>query len=318
MRPLKRPPNIIFSEMLRFLIRLLIGILIWGILAWKIGPAGIFRNILQFRILALLLINLTTIGASILGGIGVIILGRYINPYLEWRQGLKGFLASTSLALFLPGRVGDFSLPYYWRHFMRSGESLSIVFLDKMITLFWVLMFGSCGIFIIFHNYMGFVIAGAGLFFILFLFVLIAIPKTRVLFSAILPGKILELLEGSMNAFRTIANKGQKGLFKVSGLTVIRISVYGLGFWLSLWGLDVAIPLYYAILIMALAQFTSLIPISIMGLGPVEAVCVYALSQIDVEPSSVMAALVATRFIALLWLCIFFIFFNVDRSGHKA
>jgi uncharacterized membrane protein YbhN (UPF0104 family) len=143
-------------------------------------------------------------------------------------------------------------------------------------------------------------------------------PQTRNLVSRILPGKVQEFLQGSTNALRIIGKNGKRNLFSVIALTSVRICIYGIGFWVSLWGLQVVIPIGYAILAMAMAQFTTLIPISIMGLGPVEAVCVFALSQIAVEPDSVMAALLVTRFIALFWLCVFFFLFNINRGPKLA
>ena len=215
-------------------------------------------------------------------------------------------------------RAGDFALPFYWKRYMASGECLSVVFLDKLITLFCILSLGSCGIFVIFHSYMGFVIGSLGMVLIVSLLLMLSIPKTRIVISRILPEKVLEYMQGSVNAFRTITGRGKNRLFAVFVLTTVRIFIYGIGFWISLWGVDVAAPVFYSILVMTMAQFTSLIPVSVMGLGPVEAVCVYSLEQISICASLVMAALVVGRFIAFFWLSLFFFWFNINRTVDGA
>ncbi len=304
--------------MKKFVLKIILGVLIFGYLVWQAGPMEIARNLAQFKISALFFINITTLCGCLLGGSGVILLGKNINSRLKWHQGMKGFLGSTSLALFIPGRAGDFTLPFYWKRYMNYGECLSIVFQDKLITLFCVLFLGSYGIYVIFHRTTGFIVASLAISAIVSLLLLFSIPRTRIIISKVLPDKLLDFLQGSVKAFRTTANKGKRTLFTVLILTIVRIFIYGIGFWISLWGLDINAPLLYAILVMTIAQFTALIPISIMGLGPVEAICVYCLAQIDINASGVLAALLVGRIIALFWLSLFFFCFNINRGVNSA
>jgi uncharacterized membrane protein YbhN (UPF0104 family) len=300
--------------MQKFIIKVLLGLLVFGFLVWKAGPTAVVRNLGHFKIFAIVLINITTLCGFLLGGSGVILLGKSISSRVEWRQGMRGFLASSSLAIFVPGRAGDFALPLFWRRYMASGECLAVVFLDKLITLFCILSLGSFGIFVVFHSYMGFIIGLLGIGLIVSALLLFSIPKTRIVVSRILPGKVMEYMQGSVNAFRTITGNGKKRLLAVIVLAIIRILVYGMGFWISLWGVDVTVPILYSILVMTMAQFTSLIPISVMGLGPVEAVCVYSMEQLSISASLVIAALVVGRFVAFFWLSLFFSWFNITGA----
>lgn len=304
----------VHEKMRKFIIKVLFGLFVFGFLVWKAGPTEVVKNLGHFKIFAVVLINFTTLCGFVLGGSGVILLGKSISSRVEWRQGMKGFLASSSLAIFVPGRAGDFALPFFWRRYMTSGECLTVVFLDKLITLFCILSLGSLGIFVVFHSYMGFVFALLGIGLIVSTLLLLSIPKTRIVISRVLPRKVMGYMQGSVNAFRTIAGDGKKHLLTVIVLTIIRILVYGMGFWISLWGVDVTVPIFYAILVMTMAQFTSLIPISVMGLGPVEAVCVYSMEQLSISASLVMAALVVGRFVAFFWLSLFFSWFNITGA----
>lgn len=300
--------------MSRFFIRLFLGALIFGILVWKIGASGILKNLTQFKLAALLLINATTLNGFLLGGVGVILLGKKVNPRVEWLGGMKGFLGAVSLSLFIPGRAGDFALPLYWKRFMRYGESLVVILIDKLNTFFWVLSFGACGMYLVFHRYIGFWVTTLVVSFMLFLGLSLSLPRTRIVISRLLPEKILALLQGSMTALRAVGNRGKRTLLLVFVLNGIRIFVYGVGFWVSLWGLDIACPFFYSICLLAIAQLVSFIPISIMGLGTVEAVCVYGLNQIGIEPSLVITALLVGRIIALFWLSLFLLVFSLNRD----
>ena len=70
---------------LKFLFKVSLGVLIFGVLVWKIGPSVIVQNLTQFKIAALVLINVTTLSGFFMGGIGVIVLGKTVSPRLEWR-----------------------------------------------------------------------------------------------------------------------------------------------------------------------------------------------------------------------------------------
>lgn len=305
--------------MAKFLIKLLVSLLIFGLLLFKAGPAETFASLGRYKIVALLIINFTTVSGFLLGGTGVILLGRAINAKLPFLGAIKGFLASISLALFVPGRAGDLTLPFFWKRFIQTGESLSVVFIDKSVTMLWVFIIGSMGVFSVFNTRIGFVFAGAGMGAIIAVYLLIGLPKTRAFVSSLLPKKILDFLQGSMNAFRTIGKKGKTTLAVVLCLTWVRIMIYGFGFWISLWGLDAAPPVIYAILVMAMAQFLAIIPISVLGVGPVDAICVYALHLVNVDTSLVMAALIAGRAITLFWLALFFVCFNLGGGqGNEA
>lgn len=308
--------------MIRFFIKVFIGVLIFGILIWKFGPSEILNSISRFKIVALIIINITTLCGYLLAGIGVILLGKAVSKRLEWWQAMKGVLATISLAIFVPGRAGDFSLPFYWKRYMSVRECIAVVLLDKTITAFWVLMLGGCGIYIIFGSYKGLLALSLLLLPVFFLLFSVFVLRSSVAASKILPKKVFEFWEGSVDAIRTMAKSGKKYVILTFFLTGIRIVIGGVGFWVSLWGVDLVAPFFYSIFVTALAQFTTFVPVSIIGIGIFEAVCVFALAQIGIEPSPVMAALVAGRITTMVWLCLFFLLFNVNRgvdriSEHK-
>jgi uncharacterized membrane protein YbhN (UPF0104 family) len=272
----------------------------------------------RMELSALYLINITTLLGFFFGGAGVILLGKTINPQLPWINGLKGFLSTTSLSLFAPGRSGDIALPFFWRAFLRYGECMAVIITDKLITLLVVLTFGSLGLCMIFN-----ISTGITAFFSLFLsasalLITIALPSARKWIATKLPIKIKLFLEGFVTTVKHFLSQGQKVLISLLFLTVFRVMIYGIGFWISLWGIGIKAPFFYSVFVLSIAQLVGFLPITIMGLGSVEAVCIYAFSRIDIESSSIVAALFIGRGINILWLSIFFLMFSVGRLPVKS
>ncbi|MBW2538021.1 MAG: flippase-like domain-containing protein [Deltaproteobacteria bacterium] len=299
--------------MFRYLIKLSISLMILSFILWHLGLQNIISRMWRMKLSALFFINITTLFGFFCGGAGVILLGKTINPKLPWRNGMKGFLSTTSLSLFAPGRTGDIALPFFWRAFLRYGECMAVIVTDKLITLLAVLTFGSLGLGMIFN-----ISTGITAFFSLFLsvsilLIVIALPAARKWIAKKLPDPIKLFLEGFVTTVKHLLFRGQKTLIGLLFLTVSRVIIYGAGFWISLWGIGIKAPFFYSVFVLSIAQLVGFLPITIMGLGSVEAVCIYAFARIGMESSSIVAALFIGRGINILWLSIFFLLFNVGR-----
>lgn len=306
--------SIIQDGSLKIGAKLFIGILIFWILAWKSGFSEIIHNLAGMKLSVFGLISLTTLNGIFTQAVCVILLGKTINPAMEWCSPLKGFLRSISLAIFIPGRAGDFALPFYWKEFMQYGECLSVILIDKFNTLCWVFIMGSCGLYLIFDGFIGLAAGCIGFFLLAFFICILSIRRFRLIVSNCLPQKGMNFLKGSMNAFRMILNENKPTLIGTFFLSGYKIVLAGVGLWISLWGLSISCPLFYSICLMSIAQFIALIPISIMGLGTVEAVCIYGLAQIGIDSGQVIAALLVGRIVSLFWLSLFFTIFNLNKS----
>jgi uncharacterized membrane protein YbhN (UPF0104 family) len=297
----------------KYLIKLSISLLIISFIFWHLGLQNIISRMGRMELRALFLINITTLFGFFCGGSGVILLGKTINPHLPWKNGMKGFLSTSSLSLFLPGRAGDMALSFFWRAFLRYGECLAVIIADKLITLLVVLTFGSLGLGMIFNISTG-ITAFLSLFLtISVLLIVIALPSARKWIAKKLPEKIKLFLEGFVTTAKHLLSQGKKALIGLLFLTLFRVMIYGAGFWISLWGIGIKAPFFYSVFVFSFAQLVGLLPITIMGLGSVEAVCIYAFARIGMESSSIVAALFVGRGINILWLSIFFLLYNVGR-----
>lgn len=303
--------------MLRFLIKLAVGFSILGLIVWKIGPQDILTILKSYKIYAFGLINLTTGVAYALAAAGLITLGHTINANLSWAQGAKGIFSSISLSLFLPGRAGDFTLPYFWQKLMRPGECISLLVIDKIVTLIWLLLFSIIGFFFLFKNIALFAILLLCSLCLIILMSLCAIRKTRAIIVQLLPSRLIQYLEGTVQAFGTIKKHGKKQLIMLFFITGMRIFVNGVGFWVSIYGTGVTAPFVLSIFAVACSQLVSILPISIMGLGTVEAVCLFLLQDTNVQAEVLVGAMIVGRAVTLIWLGLFFTLFALNSNYFK-
>ncbi len=300
--------------MLKFIIKVIIGFSIFGLLIWKIGAVMIFENLKSFNLYALLLINITTLTGYLIAGTGITILGRTINKRLDWVSGIKGVLSTISLSLFLPGRSGDLSLPFFWRHHLVSGQCLAIVILDKLITIIWVLFFATIGIYHVFGFKTAFMVAVMGVAFLFIIYFTASFKKFRDFMVSFVPDKIMAFLLGGMNAFRTFRDNGKKALSSTFFLSGLRISINGIGFWISLMGAGLSPPVFYSICLTSVAMLAGFVPISILGIGSADAVYVLGMTQMGFSASPVMSALVAGRLTTIFWLTVFFLWLGLEKQ----
>lgn len=305
------------NRRLNFFLKLSVGLLVVAFLIWKIGLSKILIHFTQFKPPCVLFVILIHPITFIIAGIGVIILGRSISGNLKWLEGMKGFLATVSLSIFMPGRIGDLSLPFYWKDFMSYGESLSVLLMDKIITITWVLGLGSGAVYTILNKSLGIAIGFGSLSALAFFLLLFSMEKSRALFYKLLPQKVIDFFQGFVNAFSLVIRRGKKALLITFFITGLRMSLYGILFWILLLGLDIRCPFYYPILILAIAQLVSILPISIMGIGTVEAVCIFGFSKINVDASAVIAVSLLGRVITLFWLGLFFSLFGIKTRRPR-
>jgi uncharacterized protein (TIRG00374 family) len=300
-----------------FFIKLAIGLMIFAIIIWKIGPSRIAANFMSFKIAYVIFIFIIYPLTYVIAAIGVTFLGRSISRNVNWLGGIKGFLATVSLSIIAPGRLGDFSLPFYWKNFLSYGESLSVLTMDKIITLVWTLGLGSCAVYAILSRSLGITIGVGSLLVLSAVLLLFSIQRFRSIIYKILPKRIFNFFQGFINAFKTILKEGKVSLLITFLITGFRISLYGIIFWVLLLGLEITCPFYYPIFILAIGQLVSIIPISIMGIGTTELLYIFAFQKIGINADSVIAVSLLGRIITLIWLGIFFTIFGLRSTSSS-
>lgn len=299
----------------KFTLKVILGVTIFSVLIWNSGVHTIWTQLLLIKFSAVIIYGLLNVVAYLLAGLGIIILGSSLNKKVFCQQGLRGFLATASLALFTPGRAGDLLLPLYWKRYLSYGETMAVVFVDKIITLFWLISIGSSGVYIIFGLQYGLIVGALLLIGLGACSMLILSRSCRTIIIRIIPKKLMAIFSGFIPAFQTVLKSGHTFITITVVITGIRIVLYAYGFCVLLDGLGSSCSLVYATLILALAQLTSIVPISIMGLGVVESIFILGFTQLNIASSQIIAVSLIGRIVTVFWLSIFFSFFTIENKN---
>ena len=217
---------------------------------------------------------------------------------------LKAGFKLQALSMVMPGRIGDIGLIYFLKDKLNTNESLALLLIDKIITLFIAGFLASIGI-CYFYKW----IYGLAFFvaYIFFFTVLILIIRKDV----VLP------VEGQNKFKKIIINFREqiaKGVSCRSGIainfifTLFRIVLSAFSFVLVISWFGINVSIWDVILVQAVVQIATILPISYMGIGLVEVINIHLLGKVGVDASIILAASLALRSIQVLfYLFIFFI-----------
>src|SRR3989344_3145401 len=120
---------------LSLFLRLIFSISIILILFYKIGPKDIIQTFVKVNLLYTPLIILAIIFTVLLGALNLKILIDCINK-IKFLKILRYYLLSWAIGLFVPGKMGEFSIVYFLKkEDISIGQSLAISIMDKLITV---------------------------------------------------------------------------------------------------------------------------------------------------------------------------------------
>src|SRR3989339_474342 len=139
--------NIKWKKSLKFII----GLLILSVLFWKIG----LNKIIEVLSTADYKYSLAAFGvftiSTFIEALNLWVLIKPVHPELPKKPFLKSYLLSRVSALFLPGRLGDYSLAYFLKkENVVLGEGIAAVTMDKMITSLCSIIIGLLAIYFLF------------------------------------------------------------------------------------------------------------------------------------------------------------------------
>ena len=232
------------------------------------------------------------------------------------RPGGLGQLIAASfklqvLATITPGRIGDLGLLYFLKDRYTLGQLSSVILVDKLITFIVNIILTVLGIGVFFSwshariLILFFLVCFLALFWLVF-----KCPQS--FFQWGIFRTIIEKLQGFRFEMRsTVADF--KGISINLLLTIFRYLFAGISLALMLFWFDVKVPLFKVILIQAVSQLASFLPLTIMGIGVQEALHVYLFGIINIAPGIILAVMLWGRAIyifIILSICIYWILFK--------
>ena len=271
------------KKSLKYLIRFFIGGIILILLFYKIGFGEVYNVILNMNILFLPIIFFLYFINVIIGSLNLKIL---FNPLsrISFRDILKYHLISWSIGLFVPGKLGEFSLALFVRkENINLGKGLAVSLIDKLMTLSVLLGFAIIG-FILFLDQIWTIV-------LLIIIVIGIMLFTTFLFSRKLREFIITYIlrkhkykfEGFSSTIRDYIKTKKYILIINLFFTLLKTLVMVLMTYFIFLSFNANVSIFLILIIMSISIVSELIPISISGLGIKQAVGVALYSQVGVS-----------------------------------
>ncbi len=269
---------------IKILARILFGGLILFGLFFKIGLDKIVESLAHLNLWALPLAIGFFVMFLWLSSLGSWVLLRAFSQ-LSFREFLPCYLSSWALGLFLPGKLGEVSIVYYLKkRDIAVGQGTAFFVTGKTVTVFALGMVASSG----FFTFFSFRVA-VQLFLLLvavlggFVFFLLSAFGRKVI-RKILPEKTRERFAGFFSAFSSYFRK-HKGLLVVSlGIKLLGFgSIAVMNYFIFSVGLNVRILVFKILQISTMETFSTLIPVSVNGLGIRQAMGIYLYGLLGVN-----------------------------------
>ena len=239
---------------------------------------------------------------------------RIIGGDIKFRSCLLLRLKGVFLGNITPGRIGDL---YRAKHLSEEGnldlaKSFSSVIIDRILDIFALIFLNIVGLYLLMYIFevKAFLIESI-LFSLLILICLFFIVKKnlmrkllRPLYKIFVPSDAKEKVVIHFYEFYNglAKMKGKNYLLSFLVSIFVWIITY-LGIYLLALSLDISVSLIFIIAMAPVASFLSALPISVGGLGTREAIYVFFLSSIDIEPEYAVAlALMVFIFLNLIYL----------------
>ena len=268
------------------LIKFIVGPLILIALFYHIGFQEMGRLLQQVDFIYALLAFVVFIVSVLVASLNLKLMLNAVKN-IAWKPFLTYYLLSRVSALFLPGRLGDFSITYFLKkENIGYGEGIAAVGVDKIVTIFCSIIVGLLGLHFIFGSndvgtiIMYLVIAGV-------IGLLSTTKISRHLIKKYILRRFAPKLQGFSKTLFSYA-KEHRGLVAFNIIvTFIRMFVIALAAQLMFKAVGASLPIIVLFLIGGIETMSTLIPVTINGLGIKQSVGVYFFNLLGITPEVV-------------------------------
>ena len=264
-------------------LKIVFGLFIVFYISNKIGFSNITKTMLGINLLYIPLMIIILFVALLLNAFNVKLFLDSQNYNVDFWKYFRHYLASSSIGMFLPGKIGDFSLYYLIKEDsdVKTGHSLSAIFLDKIITLAVVSLISFLGVLILFSEFLEKYLLIIGTILLLFIMAFIVIMTQKRILSFLL-GKHFVHLNDAMQFFSYVLKEKKFLIFLNFLVTVLKSFVIALLYYAAFLAFDYKISLMSLFFISSITTLISQIPLSFSGLVISEVAAVFFLNKISV------------------------------------
>jgi glycosyltransferase involved in cell wall biosynthesis len=296
------------------------AVLLLALLA-VVGVGEMADVLLRVEPSALLLSAPLILGAWLLSGLALWALCREepgTRPPL--REFLPPYAASTFVALWLPGRVGDFSIVYLLRRRFSVTDSLSFVIVDKLLSIVALTLCAVLAVFVYGSALAGtvamtgFVAACAATLYTL------THRRAAALLVRAAPRRLRPALAEGIRCLHRVLERGNHPVLLVNfGLKLLRVLLVGVLMMVLVGGFGEVLSLRLATVGAAAVQLLSLVPVSVQGLGVQEFAYLYVYDIEEVNHASVVLASFASRLVSIAVVAALYVLLGGSaRAGENA
>tara|TARA_Y100000034_G_scaffold47855_1_gene59030 strand:+ start:1313 stop:2224 length:912 start_codon:yes stop_codon:yes gene_type:complete len=289
------------------LLKFIIGIGIFILLFYKVGAVQIGKLLIQFNFWYLPIILLTLITTLFLQALNIKILLNKIHK-INFLKLFKYYLLSWSFGLFIPGKIGQFSIvALFKKNNINFGYSTAIILLDKIITLATLSILALIG-FAFFFSFKQTIIIFLMLVIIGIIGLFTLHSTGRKLIKKYILRKYAHKFQGFAKTLRFYITKCKKQIILNLFFTFIKWLVSAAVIYYIFMSFNYNINFWIVFLITPMGTLSSFIPISLSGLGVRESTVAFVYNLISVDAITVVSVYIVSLIInyILALVCISF------------
>jgi len=279
------------NKYLKTSIKLSLGIGILIYIIYKIGINNIINDLKEINpYIAIISILIFPVSLA-LGALNFAILVRAADYKIKTKKIIAYSLLSWSYGLFIPGKLGEFSIIHYLKkEKIGMGTGTAIAIIDKIITLLTLFLFSLAGVYLFLSPTNPNILTNVILIALIggFIFYLLIISKIgRKFIRKYILRKYENKFKGFSKTFFLFIKKRKKYLILNFLITSTKWVLLSLIIQILLYSFNITPNFIHILLILCTIKIITLIPISINGLGVGEAIAIYLYSFINI-PSTII------------------------------
>ena len=279
------------SQKISFIARVLISFSLIFLLLRQINTAGISTLLGNIRIDFFILLLLTMILDSVVMAWRWIILLQAKEIRVPLMRIIKIYFLSTFVGIFIPSSIGADTIRAYSlaKYTARTADSVSSIVVDRILSLFALLLFAFIGILFFYDG-----IAGKSVLYLLLILALGFTVALLLLFNRDLARRFRTVLAGREQSwiFRSL-----KGLYHsivdyryrkryVAQVALLALFIQGLRIFTTFYAamsLNLHFPLIVFFIYVPLITIITLLPVSVGGIGVQEGAFVYFFTRVGMS-----------------------------------
>jgi hypothetical protein len=287
-------------KLIKNVIRLLLGLVILSILFYKVGFTAIYGTLLKTNFLYFPLVLFFYVLNFLIGTLNIKILLMPVNKKIPFWKLLKYGILSWSLGLFVPAKLGEFALVVFLKRLgLEMGKGMVVALIDKIATMIVLTSLAAVAFLRFFTPLQTIKLLGMILTVGIVMAFFLLSETGRGFIKRYVLRKYAERFIGFSKTFFYYLEK-QRGILLLNlGITVVKWVVSALIIYSTFFMFTNKIPtLMVIILISSIVSISSIIPVTIGGLGVRESVAVALYALVGVAGS-----VTASVYLILLVLC---------------